>query len=246
MRKTIHFISEFDGSAQQAILVMPDEVTGDLLPLIIVPHAAGFSAEATAAYWGNIPVKRNVIAVFPVGHSRKMPLFSLGWAGQLADLAALPFFLQKTGYPVDTKRVYGVGISMGGLECLLLAGRHPELLSGVAAFNPVVDLQTWYYDVEDETVKPTMTEEIGGGPEKQREEYIRRSPINFTATISKVPVLLYWDPEDGMVQYQSEKQSGLLYRKIIEANPDAQVEQRIHHHGHFWIRPALALDWFFG
>lgn len=241
MRKIIYFVSEFDGSARQAVILGPDSMGDELLPLVIVPHAAAFSAEATAAYWRDIPAKRGVIAVFPFGHPRKLELFSFGWHGQIEDLASLPRILTNIGYPVDASRVYGVGISMGGMEVLLLAGKHPGLLAGVVAFNSVVDLDAWFYDTD--MLKPQMMEEIGNTPEEMPEEYAERSPINYAATIARIPVLLYWDPIDKMVRFQSEKQSGLLYRKVKEADPDAPIEERIHHYGHFWVRPGLALDW---
>lgn len=240
MRKIIDFVSEFDGSARKAVLLGPDGVGDQNLPLIIVPHAAGFSAEATAAYWRDLPAKRNVLAVFPYGHSRNVDLFSLGWRGQIADLAALPSLLLKLGYPVDTSRVYSVGISMGGTEGLLLAGRCPGLLSGVVAFNPLIDLNSW--SSQNDEVIPIMIDEIGGTSAQLPNEYRERSPISYAPTIARLPVLLFFDPADDMVQFQSEKQSGLLYR-MIKASLDAPIEERLHHFGHYWIRPAIALDW---
>ncbi|HEY3298477.1 MAG TPA: prolyl oligopeptidase family serine peptidase [Armatimonadota bacterium] len=242
MRKIIEFTSHFDGSKRFAVVRAPDDLGDKPLPLVIVPHAAGFSAEATAAYWRGIPERRGVIAVFPFGHGRKLDLYCLGWRGQIADLASLPQVLAGKGYSVDTRRIYSVGISMGGLESLLLAGKHPGLLAGVAAYNAVVDLNTWFYDCDD-TIRSSMIEEMGGTPDQIPGDYLARSPINFAEVIAASPVILYYDPDDDMVQFQEDKQSGLLYRRMTATAPNARIEERHHSFGHFYIRPNRALDW---
>jgi hypothetical protein len=45
------------------------------------------------------------------------------------------------------------------------------------------------------------------------------------------------------VPFQSEKQSGLLYRRTKEIDPDAPIIGRTHERGHTWISPRLVLDW---
>jgi dipeptidyl aminopeptidase/acylaminoacyl peptidase len=45
---------------------------------------------------------------------------------------------------VDGARVYLVGYSGGAMKALVLAGRHPEVWAGVAAWSPVYDIPDWY------------------------------------------------------------------------------------------------------
>ena len=66
MRKIIDFVSPFDGSPQKAVLIAPSDVCPTPLPLVIVPHAAFFSAEKTAAYWRDIPIRRGMIDPPPI------------------------------------------------------------------------------------------------------------------------------------------------------------------------------------
>lgn len=241
MRKIISFTSEFDGTTRQAILTAPDDAGQKPLPLVIVPHAAGWTGEATAGYWRDVPIKYGVMAVFPFGHGKKLDLRSMGWRGQMMDLVMLPMILPNLGYPVDASRVYAAGISMGGQESLLLSGRHPGLLAGVISFNAVMDLSTWFYD--NETAAESMMEEIGGTPEELPREYAERSPITYADTIALTPTLLYWDPNDDVVQFQEKKQSGLLYRMVKKISPDVPILTRRHNRGHTYISPRLALDW---
>ena len=242
MRREITFTSEFDGSEQRAVMIAPEDAGREPLPLVIVPHAAGWTGEATAGYWRDVPVRHGTIAVFPYGHSRVVPLRSMGWRGQISDLASLPHVVEDMGYPVDRSRIYAAGISMGGQEGLLLAAKHPGLLAAVASFNAVVDLRAWYYDCDPEVCGRMMIE-LGGTPEEVPDAYAERSPINYAATLAEMPSLIYWDPNDAIVQFQEEKQSGRLYRLIKEADPNAPIEAHRHNHGHSFVNPSLALRW---
>jgi dipeptidyl aminopeptidase/acylaminoacyl peptidase len=237
----ISFASGYDGSPRQAVVVAAPDTDEKPLPLVIVPHAAGFSAEATARYWRDIPVRRGFIAVFPFGHGRKLDLYSLAWRGQIADLASMPKVLAEQGYAVDESRVYAVGLSMGGLESLMLAGCYPGLLAGVVAFNSPIDLASWYRDID--IGRSATVDEIGGTPDEVPDKYAERSPLNCIATIARIPTLLYWDPNDKVVPSQSDMQTGRLFRRIKEEFPESPVFEKIHGHGHYWVNPGLALRW---
>jgi pimeloyl-ACP methyl ester carboxylesterase len=241
MKQTIDFKSEFDGTVRQAIVVAPNDAGERPLPLVIVPHAAGYSAESTAAYWHHLPERRGVIAVFPIGHERRSPLFSMGWTGQIEDLAAMPRIISSLGFVVDMSRIYGIGISMGGQEVLLLAGRHPGVLAAIVAFNVAMDLRAWY--ASGDLARGILDAEIGGPPEDLPDEYAARSPMSYTATIARVPTLLVWDPNDRIVPHQDDQHSGLFYRRIRDEHPDAQIESQTHRRGHLWVNPGMALTW---
>jgi len=45
---------------------------------------------------------------------------------------------------IDPQRIYLMGFSGGAMTALIMAGRHPELWSAVAAFVPVYNLTDWY------------------------------------------------------------------------------------------------------
>ncbi len=245
MRKTITFTSRFDSTEQRAVLVAPDDARSRRRPLVIVPHAAGWTDEMTADYWKDIPVRHGVIAVFPFGHSRVLDLRSLAWCGQIADMAAMPELIEDMGYQVDRDRIYAAGISMGGMESLMLAGMHPDLLAGVVSFNALVDVAQWFHDC-DADARGRILQEMGGTPDELPEEYAERSPINYAATISRVRSLLYWDPNDEVVQFQEEKQSGRLYQLVKQARPDAPIWAKRHQRGHTYVNSGAALEWLLG
>jgi dipeptidyl aminopeptidase/acylaminoacyl peptidase len=55
---------------------------------------------------------------------------------------AIDFATSQEG--VDAERVFTVGYSGGGMMSLLIAGRHPEKVTGVAAWGPPYDLIAFY------------------------------------------------------------------------------------------------------
>jgi pimeloyl-ACP methyl ester carboxylesterase len=242
MRRILTFVSAFDQTPQEAVLVAPDDAEGRVLPLVVVPHAAGWTGEMTADLWKDAPIRHGVIAVFPFGHSRRLDLRSLASRGQMLDLAALPGEIECAGLRVDSQRIYASGISMGGMEGLVLAGQHPDLLAAVVSFNGGIDLSAWDRDCAPD-VAERMAFEIGGTPDELPEEYAARSPISYADAISRVPVLMYWDPNDEIVQHQEEKQSGALHRLVMEKRSDAPMTVRRHERGHTYVNPGIALKW---
>jgi hypothetical protein len=240
LSKTINFTSPYNVSTKSVVVLSPSQADGEL-PLIIVPHAANFSAEETSAYWEPFISRKGFIAAFPIGHGRVDDLCSFGWRGQMADLANLPSLLSNSGYQIDMSRIFAVGLSMGGQESLLLAGMHPEMISGIVAFNPVVDLKQIY--IHSDTPSVVISNELGKSPAEIPDEYENRSPIKFYATISQVPTLLYWDSNDVMIPHQKELHCGKLHAIIKKEFPNSINISKSHSHGHFWVNPGKAVTW---
>ena len=108
---------------------------------------------------------------------------------------------------IEPKGIYAFGTSMGGQEALLLAARHPRLLAGVAAFDPVTDMARRYSDFARLScnrgclrkwgdpigfgLRRLAREEIGGTPRSAPRAYARRSPIRYTRGLgSAAPALV--------------------------------------------------------
>src|SRR5437667_4252527 len=147
---TIHYRTH-DGYRRAAYVVLPNWYgPGDNppLPLIISPHGRGVSAEENVDRWGNIPLLGPFAVVNPEGQGRRLRRFSWGYAGQIEDLARMPQIVRRAipWLRIEPKGIYAFGTSMGGQEALLLAARHPRLLAGVAAFDPVTDMARRYSD----------------------------------------------------------------------------------------------------
>ncbi len=116
------------------------------IPLVISPHGRGVSGRENLKLWGQLPAVGGFGVVSPDGQGRLLSNYSWGSAGQIDDLARMPQIVKLTlpWVHVDSHRVYAVGGSMGGQEALLLVARHPRLLAGAAAFDPVVDFSLQY------------------------------------------------------------------------------------------------------
>ena len=103
----------------------------------------------------------------------------------------------KKAVKIDADRVYIIGGSGGGHMSLLMAGRHPEIWAGVAAFCPITDCARWY----DDLVKSRRKNKVkmfesacGGAPKaggKILEEYRHRSPLTHLEAAKKAGLPIY-------------------------------------------------------
>ena len=135
----------FDGRLSHATVLLPasyDPAQGSALPLIISPHGRGLDGRANAQRWGDLPALDGFVVVNPDGEGSHLSgRFSWGAPGQIDDLARMPEIVGAAlRIRIDPLRIYAVGGSMGGEETLLLLARHPGLLAGAVAVDPVVDL----------------------------------------------------------------------------------------------------------
>ncbi len=133
--------------------------------------------------------------------------------------AALPWLR------IDPRRIYAVGGSMGGEETLLLVARHPRLLAGAIAVDPVVDLARQFKSSEGSrgaTLRRLAHAEVGGTPSTAPAAFAARSPITYAAAIaaSGVPLQIWWTRTDQIVVH-SELQSGLLVQRLRQLGPAA-------------------------
>src|SRR5690242_16894660 len=211
-----------DGYRRAAYVLVPDWYGPDRhprLPLVISPHGRGVSADANADHWGDLPALGSFAVVNPEGQGRRFARFSWGYPGQVDDLARMPEIVrQKVPWlRIDSSRIYAFGASMGGQESLLLLGRHPSLLEGVAAFDPVTDMAKRYWDFRrlgcnrrclqqwgsplGNGLRLKAREEIGGAPRSARRAYALRSPMAYVRRIARsgVPLQLWWSTRDRVV-----------------------------------------------
>jgi pimeloyl-ACP methyl ester carboxylesterase len=231
-----------DGYRRAAYVLVPDWYGPDhhpRLPLVISPHGRGVSADDNADRWGDLPALGSFAVVNPEGQGRRFARFSWGYPGQVDDLARMPQILrQKLPWlHIDATRVYAFGASMGGQESLLLLARHPKLLAGVAAFDPVTNMARRYQDFRrlacnssclrqwgamlGRGLQLKAREEIGGTPRSARRAYALRSPMAYVRKIARsgVPVQLWWSMRDRVVNPRD--QSVLFARALRRLHPRA-------------------------
>jgi dipeptidyl aminopeptidase/acylaminoacyl peptidase len=117
---------------------------------------------------------------------RNMNLCDLG-GGDLEDVVAGAKWLAKQR-DIDKSKIAVFGHSYGGYMTLIALTKRPDVFAAGVALMPITDwLET--YELEDADFHKTDQELFGGPPEKKRELYRDRSPINFISSI-RVPVLI--------------------------------------------------------
>jgi pimeloyl-ACP methyl ester carboxylesterase len=182
---------------REAIIVLPTEWDQNNPPqqpppLVISPHGRNNGGYANAcAFWKDAPADGQFVLVSPEGLGRAhdsasdpyaplptnlLGFFTYGYPGQIDDLARMPTILQEVlpWLTINPEKIYVLGSSMGGLETLLLAARHPDgvlaggtgQLQGAAAYDSPCDLETQcaYLTHTAPDTAARMIEEIGSEP----------------------------------------------------------------------------------
>ena len=274
-KQTLSFRSPADGSWQKVDVHSPSQPTSDPLPLVIGLHGATWSAEQDYHWgppdlkvgyhrgWYGLAERYGVIVAQPHGHHRREEYMSFAGPEQIADIAGLPDVLAAAGYAVDRRRVYACGLSMGGQEALVAAGRHPDLFAAVVAFNPVIDLAVLQQDMVEVDARrgtdaaPRIANEVGGLPDAVPEAYAERSPLSYVRGLAEVPTMIFWSDIDFIVPRQVTHHTYRLYQLVKAISPVSPICEYNHtrSHGlsdfdqevcwqlHEWSDYELALNW---
>ena len=279
-KQTLEFTSPADGCAMKVDVYSPSRPGTDPLPLLLAPHAITWTAAEDyhgglqglmrkyhPGYYG-LAEKHGVIIALPHGHHHHEALCSVAGHEQIDDMGHLIGALAGFGYRVDTRRVYSCGLSMGGQEALVLAGRHPDKITAIVAFNPIVDLAAWHEELatsespeirEYDTAK-RIAHEVGGTPAQVPEAYLARSAFGYLPALARVPCLLFWSEHDFVVPRQITHHTLPLYRRLKELDVNTPIAEYNHStiHGplqldpvtrwqlHEWCDYDLALRWLLG
>lgn len=275
--RTIEWTSPADGCPVKVDVYSPSTESDEPRPLLLAPHAITWTAAEDyhgglqglmrkyhPGYYG-LPEKHAVIIAMPHGHHHREALCSLAGPEQITDMAHLAVALEDHGYAVDPRRVYTCGLSMGGQEALVLAGKHPDDIAGVVAFNPIVDLAAWHEELATSAV-PEIREydtarrianEVGGLPSQVPEAYTERGALRHAEGLSRVPTLVLWTEQDLIVPRQVTHHALALYRRVKDLNVNSPMAEYNHTtiHGpltfdqttrwqlHEWCDYDLALHW---
>ncbi len=244
----IHYRSS-NGVTRPAYVILPAAYgpgNNPPLPLVISPHGRGGNGLVNAGYWGNLPAVGGFAVVNPDGMGLHTARYSFAYRGQIDDLAKMPEIVTRAlpWLRIDTKRVYALGSSMGGLETLMLVARHPHLLAGAAAMDSVANLTLRYRQMpgmpcnkrcveklgkkSGVLLQAMLVREVGSKPAQNPSAWAARSPEANAKAIafSGVPLQIWWSRKDRIVTDQAS-QSGALFQTLRRLNPHAPISEYV-------------------
>jgi acetyl esterase/lipase len=176
----IRFVSTIDGSEQPALWLPPLAQTP--APLLVVVHSwsLGYLQSSSMPYaaWADLNGWAMIAPEF------RGPNFGPQATGSdlaVQDVVDAIDFAMAHG-DIDENRVFVIGYSGGGMMSLLVAGRHPDRITGAVSWVPVYDLLDWYVYVSENGVGsygPQIVASCGGDPSvpgEAQEECRNRSP----------------------------------------------------------------------
>jgi poly(3-hydroxybutyrate) depolymerase len=191
----IRITSTADGAEQPALWLAP---RGDEdRPLVVILHSwsAPYLQHAGIPY--AIWAEENGWAVIaPEFRGVNNNPDAIGSELAVQDVVdAIDYAVSQDG--VDANRVFAVGYSGGGMMALLLAGRHPDKVTAVAAWGATYDLIDFYRQSRfaGRHYAGDLWRACGGDPRESgpaQEECLRRSPMTYldTAREHGVPVFI--------------------------------------------------------
>lgn len=263
IKQTVKFTSPSDNSIQCADVYSPNKCDDKPLPVVFAPHPISWTAAEDyhggisglkRGYhpgWYGLAEKYHVHIVMPHGHHRRVEQCSLASPEQIMDMADLVDILESQSYKVDRNRIYACGLSMGGLESLVFAGRYPDLVTAVVAFNPIVDLAVWQIDMQNSELPEVkqfgtaqnISNEVGALPSNVPEAYSERSPFHYLENLARVPTLLFWSEKDAIVPHQDTLHSYLLYTRIKDITVSCPIAEYNHTHCHGKLGSSIDCYW---
>lgn len=246
-RRQLEIRSPHDGSVQRGMLSLPARPPAGPLPLVIAPHPFGWSVEedyhggcvglkaASHRGWLGVPSETGIAVLQPEGHHRVVDRCSMGYEGVVRDL---PAWIEAVDAVVriDPSRLYACGLSMGGLESLLLTGVYPDRFAAAFVFNPVADAAAWQEDLVRTTSPELRAEgsdaliatEVGGTPDEVPDAYALRSAFGVLDGLRRVPLAIWWSRLDLVVPRQVERHGKRLYDELKRVDPASPVTEYDH------------------
>lgn len=239
----VRITSTADGTEQPALWLPPD---GDgERPLLVILHSWSSNYVQHAGIPYAMWAQENGWAVIaPNFRGRNSGPEQIGSEAAVQDAVdAIDFAVAQGG--VDPGRVFVVGYSGGGMMGLLLAGRHPDKVTAVAAWGAVFDLAAFYarsrsagrhYGWE-------ISSACGGDPRVEgpaQDECLLRSPMTYLegAREAGVAVFLGHGLGDTIL---SPRQSAQAFNVLADPG-DRFTEEQIAAFGRRQVPEDLTMD----
>ncbi|MCB0991102.1 MAG: alpha/beta fold hydrolase, partial [Acidimicrobiales bacterium] len=236
----VTIISSADGAAQPAMWLPAPEAGR---PVLVVLHSWSaaydqqwsipFAQWARDSGWAMIAPNFRGVNKQPTATGSELAVADVVDAVQYA-----------TARGADPDRVFVIGFSGGGHMALQMAGRHPELFAGVAAWVPVYDLPGWY--VYNEVYAPWrhyiphIEGSCGGAPRPGTAAYdscVQRSPMTHldAARAAGLPVYIAGGLRDSIVP---PSHAARAFNQLADP-ADRFTQRQVDHFDHFVMPPEL-------
>jgi len=226
----IRITSTIDGTEQPA-LWLPPNADGDR-PLLVILHSWSAHYQQHAGIPFAMFAQENGWAVIaPNFRGINNGPDALGSELAVQDAAdAIDYATSQDG--VDPNRVYAVGYSGGGMMSLLLAGRHPDKVTAVAAWGPPSDLIDFYRQsrAAGRHYASDLWRACGGDPREAgpaQDECLKRSPMTYldAARENGVPVYIAQGIYDSFVSLSQGARTFNLLADPEHRLSDEEVEE---------------------
>ena len=204
----LSFVASLDGTTQKYLKLTPANLPAEKIDVMIWLHGHGCDRLKVLESRGECSGSRDfceqsgMLLVSPDYRAQT------SWMGPAAEADTLQLIgILKDAY--DVGRIFFVGGSMGGTSSLTFAARHPDLVAGVTAFNPLADHMTY------EKFQDAIAASFGGTKEQIPGEYRARSAINYIDELT-MPLAITVGGQDTTIPPDSARE---LARLVEAAHP---------------------------
>lgn len=198
--------STYDGTMQKCYFWAPEKAKTEAVPLVVGLHTWSGNWTFTGHYSTSLKYAQanGWAMVGPNFRGANNRPEACGGDPAVQDIVDAVNYAKAT-VKIDPKRVYIIGGSGGGHMTLLMAGRHPEIWAGCAAFCPITDVARWHADSmldhpgRSKGYAQMLEMACGGTPAEKPEQYRHRSPLTWIdrAREAKIPVYIVTGIHDG-------------------------------------------------
>ncbi len=208
-------VVEFDKGKKMWLYLPSDYNPKAKYPLIVYMHGRGgdirtFEDAVALKPFKNMAMERGFVIVCPEYGTD-------GWMSTDAEnyvLASIEF--AQSHLAINQRRVYLMGISMGGLSTLAFAIKHPDIPAAMCEILGITDVvQFWY----EGAYRSGLEAAYGGAPYTKLGEYAKRSATYNISRIKQIPTFIIHGEEDNHVPIA---QADTLYHMLKDAK--AKVE----------------------
>ncbi len=218
--KEVRYRSSGDGTEQPALFWQP-ESSEEKVPLLVALHtwSGDYQQTGSQVVFAEWCQQVGWAFIHPNFRGQNWTPDALGSDLAVADIVSAVDFA-KSEAPIDTDRIYCVGVSGGGHASLLMAGRHPELWAGVSAWCGIAHIALWHAqcrDTEFSRYSEHIEKALGGPPNSKprRQDAQHRSPVKWLSNAQGVNLDINHGVTDGRSGSVPFNHSFLAWNEVV-------------------------------